>query len=56
MEPTKVDPEITKDVLNLGHGSQLTPEQIAKALAHHKKHGHEDKEAEAKANAGKKGK
>lgn len=37
MEPGKTDKAIEGDVLHLG-GSKLSPEEIAKALAHHKKH------------------
>lgn len=57
MEATKTDPAIANDVLHLG-GSKLTAEEIAKALAHHKRHhnGDQPKQAAAKMNAGKKGK
>ncbi len=57
MEATKPDPAIANDVLHLG-GSKLTPEEIAKALAHHKRHhnGDQPAQAAAKMNAGKKGK
>jgi len=57
MESTKTDPAIESDVLHLG-GSKLTQEEIAKALAHHKRHhaGDQQKQADAKRNAGKAGK
>jgi len=57
MEPTKTDPAIANDVLHLG-GSKLTPEEIAKAMAHHKKRhsGDQPAQAAAKAGGGKKGK
>lgn len=57
MEPTKNDPTIANDVLHLG-GSKLTPEEIAKAMAHHNKrhHGDQPQQAAAKATGGKKGK
>jgi hypothetical protein len=58
MEPSKTD--IANDVLHLGSGSKLTPEEIAKAVAHHKRHhsGDQPQQAAAKAggNKGKKGK
>jgi hypothetical protein len=58
MEPTKTDPTIENDVLHLGHGSTLSPEEIAKAVAHHKRHhsGDQPQQAAAKASGGKKGK
>lgn len=37
MEPNISDAEITKDVLHNEDHSRLTQEEIAKALAHHKK-------------------
>ena len=58
MEPTKPDPAVANDVLHLG-GSKLTPEEIAKAMAHHSKRHHggdQPKQAAAKAGSGKKGK
>jgi hypothetical protein len=56
MEPTKTDPAIADDVLHLG-GSKLTPEEIAKAMAHHNKRHHGDQPQQASAKAGgKKGK
>jgi hypothetical protein len=57
MEATKTDPTIEKDVLHLG-GSKLTPEEVAKALAHHNRHhsGDQPQQAAAKLDASKKGK
>jgi hypothetical protein len=57
MESTKPDPAVANDVLHLG-GSKLTPEEIAKAMAHHNKrhHGDQPQQAAAKAGGGKKGK
>ncbi len=57
MEPTKTDPALANDVLHLG-GSKLSPEEIAKALAHHKRHhsGDQPQQAAAKTAGGKKGK
>ena len=56
MEPTKPAPAIENDVLHLG-GSKLTPEEIAKAMAHHnKRHKGDQQQAAAKAGGGKKGK
>ena len=57
MEPTGPDKTIESDVLHLG-GSKLTPEEIAKALAHHNRHhkGDQPQQAAAKAGGGKKGK
>ena len=48
---------IEGDVLHLG-GSKLTAEEIAKAMAHHKRHhsGDQPQQAAAKAGGGKKGK
>jgi hypothetical protein len=58
MEPTKTDPAIENDVLHLGHGSKLSPEEIAKAVAHHNRHhsGDQPQQAAGKASGGKKGK
>ncbi len=55
MDTTKSDDAIANDVLHLG-GSKLTPEEIAKALAHHKRHhsGDQPQQAAAKAAGGKK--
>ncbi len=57
METAKTEPAIVNDVLHLG-GSKLSPEEIAKALAHHKRHhsGDQPQQAAAKAAGGKKGK
>ena len=57
MEPSKTDPAVENDVLHLG-GNKLTPEEIAKAMAHHNKrhHGDQPQQAAAKAGGGKKGK
>lgn len=42
METSRPDPNIENDVLHLGSATRLTPEEIAKALAHHKRHHHDD--------------
>lgn len=42
METSKPDPIIENDVLHLGSATKLTPEQIAKAIAHHKHHHHDE--------------
>jgi hypothetical protein len=58
METNKTDPAIENDVLHLGSGSKLSPEEIAKALAHHKRHhgGDQPQQAAGKRDADKKGK
>jgi hypothetical protein len=58
METTGSDKSIEGDVLHLGSGSKLTPEEIAKAVAHHNRHhsGDQPKQAAAKAGGGRKGK
>ena len=58
MEATKSDPAIANDVLHLGAPTKLSPEEIAKALAHHNRHhgGDQPQQAAAKLNAGNKGK
>ncbi len=58
METTKVDPAIANDVLHFGSPTKLSPEEIAKALAHHNRHhsGDQPQQAAAKMDAGKKGK
>ncbi|MGA2672237.1 MAG: hypothetical protein ABSE99_03325 [Terracidiphilus sp.] len=61
MEPAGSNNSIANDVLHLGSGSKLSAEEIAKALAHHKRHhsGDQTQQAAAKAggvNKGKKGK
>lgn len=58
MEPAKTDPALKNDVPNLGPGTRLSAEEIAKAVAHHNRHhpaGH-DQAVAAKAGMGKKGK
>jgi hypothetical protein len=57
MDTTGPDKSIEGDVLHLG-GSKLSAEEIAKALAHHKRHHSEDQPQQAadKAGGGKKGK
>ncbi len=49
---------IENDVLHLGSQSKLSPEEIAKALAHHNRHhsGDQPKQAAAKTSGGKKSK
>jgi hypothetical protein len=56
METTKPDNSIANDVLHLGSASHLSPEEIAKAIAHHKRHhsGDQPQQAAAKAAGGKK--
>jgi hypothetical protein len=58
MEPSKTDSSIANDVLHLGSSSKLSAEEIAKALAHHKRHhsGDQPRQAAAKTSGGKKGK
>jgi hypothetical protein len=58
METAKPDTAIGNDVLHLGTESKLTPEEIAKAIAHHNKHhsGNPAPDAAANAGAGKKNK
>jgi hypothetical protein len=53
-----MDTSITNDVLHLGSQSKLSPEEIAKALAHHKRHhsGDQPQKAAAHAAGNKKGK
>ena len=54
MESTRPNNSIANDVLHLG-GSKLTPEEIAKAVAHHKRnHGGQQQNAGGKAGSGKK--
>jgi len=40
---------VDNDVLHLGSQTKLSPEEIAKALAHHNKHHHGDQPAQAAA-------
>jgi hypothetical protein len=57
MEPTESSKSIENDVLHLGSQTKLSPEEIAKALAHHKnKHhtGDQPQSAPAKNASGKK--
>jgi hypothetical protein len=58
METSKPDNSVESDVLHLGSPSKLSPEEIAKALAHHKRHhsGNQPQQAAAKLAGGKKGK
>jgi hypothetical protein len=53
---TSVPKSIADDVLNLGSGTRLSAEEIAKAVAHHNRHHHGDQpqQAAAKVAAGKK--
>ena len=44
MEPKISDEAITKDVLHNDDHSKLTQEEIAKALAHHKKRHHPEEQ------------
>jgi len=56
MEPADSTKSIKDDVLHLGSGSKLSPEEIAKALAHHNRHhgGGEAQKTAATAGTGKK--
>jgi len=58
MDQSKTDPAIENDVLHLGSKSQLTAEEIAKAVAHHNRHhsGDQPMQAAAKISGNKKGK
>jgi hypothetical protein len=58
METPGSDNSIANDVLHLGSASKLTPEEIAKAVAHHKRHhgGDQAQKSAVKTGAGKKGK
>ena len=47
---------IESDVLHNENHSKLTSEEIAKAIAHHKKHHHDEQPAQAPGKAGKKAK
>lgn len=53
MEENKSDTAIKKDVLHSENHSRLTPEEIAKAVAHHNKQ-HRGKENAPKEGPGKK--
>ena len=52
METTKPDNAIANDVLHLGSQSHLSPEEIAKAIAHHNRHHSGDQPQQAAAKAG----
>lgn len=55
MEQSKSDPSIANDVLHSDNHSKLTPEEIAKAVAHHQKHHPEERQQNpAKSGQGKK--
>jgi hypothetical protein len=56
METTKSTSPEASDVLHFDNQSKLSPEEVAKALAHHKRHhnGDEPQSAPAKTGAGKK--
>jgi hypothetical protein len=58
METAGSNNSIENDVLHLGSQSKLSPEEIAKALAHHNRHhsGDQPQQAAAKTSGGKKGK
>jgi len=57
MDSTNTNAAIQNDVLHLGSPSKLSPEAIAKALAHHNRHHSGDQPAQAAAKVGgKKGK
>lgn len=47
MEKTVTNESISKDVLHIPSQSKLTPEEIAKALAHHKRHHHDEPPAQS---------
>jgi hypothetical protein len=57
METSGSNNSIANDVLHLGSANKLSAEEIAKALAHHKKHhsGDQPQKAAAARTAGKKG-
>ena len=55
MEQSKSDSSIGNDVLHSDNHSKLTPEEIAKAVAHHQKHHpEENKQNSGKGGQGKK--
>ena len=55
MEQSKSDPSIANDVLHSDNHSKLTPQEIAKAVAHHQKHHPEERQQNpAKGGQGKK--
>jgi hypothetical protein len=49
MEKAEPNTSIQDDVLHLGSPSKLSPEEIAKAIAHHDKHHHGDQPEQAAA-------
>jgi hypothetical protein len=55
MQQSQAAAPVASDVLHNESHSKLTAEEIAKAIAHHKKHHHDAQPAQA-AKAGKKGK
>jgi hypothetical protein len=58
METPNSNNSVENDVLHLGSQSHLSAEEIAKAVAHHKRHhgGNQPQQAAAKTGTGKKGK
>jgi len=56
MEPNISDEEITRDVLHNEDHTRLTQEEIAKALAHHKKRHQPDEQKSAPGKKQEKGK
>jgi hypothetical protein len=55
MEDTKSNAAIKSDVLHSDNPTKLTPEEIAKAVAHHNRHHQKDKpDVPAKGSQGKK--
>lgn len=55
METSAAQSSANNDVLHIPSNSKLSPEEIAKAIAHHKKHHHEG-QVQAAAPGGKAGK
>jgi hypothetical protein len=51
MDPAKSITEPASDVLHIEAQSKLSPEEIAKALAHHNRHHHGEQPANAQAKA-----
>ena len=47
MEKAEPDTSIENDVLHLGSATKLSPEEIAKAIAHHNRHHHGDQPQQA---------
>lgn len=56
MDQNQTGTSVTSDVLHFENQTKLTPEEIAKALAHHKHHHHDDQPATVSAKAQKKSK